>query len=101
MYKNKPVFQIGSTKQNTFSYGYITKYNEFELTPKDSANLVIGNEYIWYYYNSYDDEKGEAILKTYRIFYSDRVVIQVEISVNDDSKIKGFYNINLTASNEY
>ena len=101
MYKNKPVFQIGFQKDDTYSYGYITKYNEFEVTPKDSANMVVGNEYIWHYYNSYDDKTGDAIIKTYRIFYSDRVLIQVEINVKDDTKSKGFYNISVVAENEF
>jgi len=85
------LFAIGNGRDTTYSYGMIEKINEYDITPTDTANLVVFTAYKWYYANTYDKKEGIAEITSYRIFYNRQMILQVLIKVEDEDKLNEFY----------
>lgn len=100
LYKEKPFFMLGFSRDSSYSYGFIKKLEEYEIEPQDSATLVIYGSYNWNYANSYNFNTGVAKIETYRIFYKTSMYISIIIYINDESKKEDDYNIKMIAINE-
>ena len=85
------VFILGCKRDSTYSYGYLEKKEEYDITPTDTANLVVFTAYKWYYANTYDKKEGIAEITSYRIFYNRQMILQVLIKVEDEDKLNEFY----------
>ena len=96
IYKNKKMFILGVGRDSTFSYGFIEKINEKEINPLDSANLVIFNEYKWYYANTYDYKTGIAKIETLRLFYNNSMLVVISIYILDNND-----TIDIVAKNNF
>lgn len=92
------LFAIGNGRDTTYSYGMIEKINEYDITPTDTANLVVFTAYKWHYANNYDYNTGTALIKTKRLFYDNGIYLSIRIYVENN---KEKYTIDVIAYNAY